>query len=249
MSKPVFRVALVSAAFFFGSTAPRAALAQWQYQTQQPLIDKFFPPNPLHLPTDYLNQLHDQHRLQRDRARLQADLDRGDAVAINRDMNRIQRDQRFLYWDRRDIQLDSLQRRDPWLPRQAPIPMGATLIPHPQYPGFGYLPADPTQLYALPQGSISPASTPSAPVVAPARVPVVIRNSGQPGAAVDYVVDGVTYRIDGGGAQELAVSPSSTIVYERGGASGARRYSLTAGVYEFRSERAEWALYRLPQGQ
>lgn len=252
MSKPMYRMTVVSAALFFGSVAPGPAVGQ--YPTQQPLIDKVgVVPNPFYLPADYLHQQCDQLRLRRDRAQLQADLDRGDAVAVNRDMNNIQRHQRSLWDDRRDIQRDSLHRRDPWVPYQPPIPMGATLIPDPRYPGYGYLPADPTQLYRLPQPSISPAPAPSgaapAPAPAPARASVLIRNGGQPGAAIGYVVDGVSYRTDGGGVQELAVGPSSTIVYERGGAAGVQRYRLAEGVYEFRPGAAGWALYRLPRAQ
>lgn len=67
--------------------------------------------------------------------------------------------------------------------------------------------------------------------------------------AVGYVIDGVSYRTDGGSIQELAVDPSSTIIYEPGGAAGAQRYTLAAGLYEFRQGEAGWALYRLPRAQ
>jgi hypothetical protein len=242
MSTPTHRRTMLAAAVLAATTWPRAAEAQ--SPPQQPLLDKIYLPNPLHLPQDFLIERHDEWRLRHDRARLRADLDRGDTVAVNRDLNRVQRDVRGIWYDRRRIQGDSFQPREPWVPPPAPVPMGATLIPHPQYPGYGYHPADPAQLYRLPQPVPPPG--PAVATADPAPVIVEIRNPGPPGTAVEYEVDGVTYRTEGGGVQKLTVGPSSIIRYDRGPGLGAQQYALSAGVYEFEPGAAGRALFKRP---
>lgn len=241
MSGPRQRHTSCAVMILVATMAPVAARGQSPGPTQQPLLDRFFLPDPFHLPGDILDEKLAEWRLRRDRARVQDDLDRGDAAAVNRDLNRVQRDTRWIWYDRRRIQGDSLHRRDPWLPAPAPLPMGATLVPHPQYPGYGYLPTDPTQLYRLPAPA---ADAPGDP--ASGRVPVEIRNSGPPGTAVTYEVDGVAYRTEGGGVRKLVVDPKSTIRYDRGLGLGDQRYALSAGAYEFRSGTGGLALFKLP---
>jgi hypothetical protein len=91
-----------------------------------------------------------------------------------------------------------------------------------------------------------PAASSAAPVTVPPQVAVVvIQNPEQSGLAVNYVVDGVTYRTERGGRQSLVVGPSSTIWYDRGGDFGVQRYALSVGVYEFRSSGAGWGLVKL----
>lgn len=192
----------------------------------------------------------DEWRLQRDQAQLQHDLERGDSARVNRDLNRIEMDQWWI----------GIDRRGGWsnLPLPQPITPGATLIPHPQYPGYGYYPANPTQLYQLkrpgPGSNPAPAgmaaassavgSTPGART-SPARVSVVILNSERSGGPVNYVVDRVTYKTDSGRLQRLAVGPSSSIAFDRGGDFGVQRYALSAGVYEFRTSDRGWALFKV----
>jgi hypothetical protein len=242
MSKPMYRRTILSATILLASIAPRPAHSQ----------------DPRDLPLDFLFQKVHEWELQHDQARLQNDMSGGDAASVNRDLNRIQRDERRLWYDRRRIRRDMWLPAGPWVPRQQPIPPGETLIPHPQYPGYGYYPSNPTQLYHLPQqvrfsnpgpaegASVGSASgtTPGVPAT-PAQVPVVIVNAGQSGTAVDYVVSGVIYKAESGQQQRLEVSPGSTIHYDRGGNLGEQRYALSAGVYEFRSSDAGWALFKL----
>ena len=147
----------------------------------------------------------------------------------------------------------------PWVPTPRKIPLEATLIPHPQYPGYGYYPSNPTQLYPLPQPALSPDPGPSekgsagpasgsasGATATPAPVSVVIVNAGPPGAAVEYVIDGIASRIESGQQQRLAVGSTSTILYDRGGDLGEQRYALSAGAYEFRASGTGWALFKLP---
>ena len=71
-----------------------------------------------------------------------------------------------------------------------------------------------------------PAASAPAPVTVTPQVAVaVILNLEQSGLAVNYVVDGVTYRTERGGRQSLVVGPSSTIWYDRGGDFGVQRYA------------------------
>ena len=193
----------------------------------------------------------DERRLEHDQAQLQADIRKGDSARVHRDLEQIQRDEWWLTVDRAGRHFG------PTPPLPNPIALGVALVPHPPYPGYGYDPSDPTQLYPLPQpapvlnpspagGSSShpaPGSTPGTPP--PAPLSVVIRNPAKWGVAVNYVVDGVTYKTESGGLQTLVVGPSSTIRYDRGGDFGVQRYALSAGEYEFRSSDTGWALVKL----
>jgi hypothetical protein len=243
MSKSMYRLTILSMTLWLASIAARPARAQ----------------DPFRLPEDFLFEKVDEWWLQHDEARLQNDINRGDALRVNRDLNRIQWDERRIWYDRRRIRRDLLLPPGPWVPWPQPIPMDSTLIPHPQYPGYGYYPSNPTQLYQLPQPASFPSPSPSGSVSAglasgstpgatapPAQVPVVIVNAGPSGTAIDYVIDGVAYKTESGQQQRLAVSPTSTILYNRGGDLGEQRYALSAGVYEFQSSDTGWALFKLP---
>jgi hypothetical protein len=238
MSKHLYRRTLLSATILLASMAPRPAHAQ----------------DPLRLPGDFVIQKVDEWALQYHEARLQDDINRGDSIRLKRDVKRIQGDEWRLWYDRRRIRRDMLLPPGPWAHQAQPILPGATLIADPQHPGYGYDPSSPTQLYPLPQstslpkpglpeavsdGSVSE-STPT-----PAQVPVVIVNAGRSGTAIDYVVDGFTYKIESGQHQRLSVGPTSTILYDRGGDLGDQRYALSPGVYEFRSSDSGWALFKL----
>jgi hypothetical protein len=186
----------------------------------------------------------DERRLERDQARLQRDMSQGNTAAVNRDLNRIREDQWWLNVDRQGAQGGQAA------PAAAP---GASLTPHPQYPGYGYYPSDPTQLYVLPQPAPSPpanttqessgASTASPPPSV--RVSVTILNSAETGGPVNYVVEGAVYTTESGESQRILVSPSSAILYDRGAEFGVQRYTLSSGVYEFRVSEKGWALYKL----
>lgn len=214
---------------------------------------------------DIFREWRDEFRLERDEARLQYDINSGNMARAYDDLNRIGWDERNIMIDRQNI------RSDLFLPYAAPMPAApmvgppATLIPHPQYPGYGYYPSNPSLLYPLPQPMPVPSNTPAGAVApggpaaglsptpgmtpntsaAPVEIPVVILNSEKTGVAVHYVVDGVAYTTQSGYSQRLVVSPRSTIVFDRGGRFGETKYSLSAGVYEFRPSDTGWALYKL----
>jgi hypothetical protein len=226
MLTPMFRYTLFCATILLASIATPQARAQ----------------DPTDLPVDFLFKGIHEWELERHQARLQNDIDRGDAAGMNRDLNRIQRDEWRLWYDRRRIRRDMWLPAGPWVPLPRSIPPGETLIAHPQYPGYGYYASNPTQLYQLPQPeapSILPTTT------AETQFAVVISNAGPSGATIDYVIDGVAYSTESSQHQRLVVSPRSTIVYNRGGDLGVQRYSLSAGVYEFQSHEAGWALFKL----
>lgn len=242
MTEPSYRRTILMATVLLAAIAPR--VAEGQAPTQQPLLDKIAIPNPLSLPDDLMYLGFDELRLRYRRAQLQADLERGDPVRINRDLNKIRVDERLQWRHRRNAQRDSFQQRDPWVPAAPRIPLGTGLVPDPQSPGYGFHPAEPTQLYRLPASMASPAVATASP--APAPVFAELRNSGAAGTAVNYEVDGVTYRIDGGAARKVAVGPSSIIRYDRGNGLGIQGYALRGGGYEFRSGAGGLALFRLP---
>lgn len=218
--------------------------------------------DPTNLPGDFVTQGIDRWLLQRHQARLQADMSRGDANAVNRDLYRLGNDEWRLERDRWKINHDLWRPEGSWAryPYHNPTgyPAAAPLIPHPLYPGYGYHASNPAQLYLLQQPVAAPSPAASAPgsgptatpSTAPAAAPisVVVVNAGPPGTAIDYVVNGVFYRIDGGQEQRLTVSPKSTIVYDRGGNLGPQRYTLSAGTYEFRSGDTGWALFKRRPG-
>lgn len=229
MFAPTFRPKLVLATIVLASMAPQLAGAQ----------------DPFALPGDLLLLKTRQSQLRHDRARLQEDIDRGDHDALVRDLHRVRRDERRIETDR------WLLRSHLFLPLTftthpqpiPPVPDNPSLIAHPQYPGYGYFPSDPTHLYRLPQpasllsAEASPGASPgraSAPASATAPLSVEIVNAGRPGEPVRCVIDGVAYTIEGGGRRKLTAGASSTIAYDRGGGLGEQRYSLSAGTYEFR---------------
>ncbi len=74
---------------------------------------------------------------------------------------------------------------------------------------------------------------------------IEIKSTGRPGAYVDYFIDGAAYQIGGGERRKLDVRLGATIAYDRGGDLGPQRYSLSAGVYEFRPSESGLALYKL----
>lgn len=237
MPDPMFRRTTLLAAIAISAIAPGPARAQ----------------NPLALPGDVLLLKTRQWQLRRDRARLQDDIDRGDAAALNHDLRRVRRDEVRVEWD------SWMLRSDLFLPlaftthpqRIPPVAPNPALILHPQYPGYGYFPSDPSHLYRLPQpASVTSAETPggASPAPAPAataEIPIEVVNAGRPGTNVDYIIDGVAYKVEGGRRQKLAVGPASTIAYDRGGGLGEQLYSLPAGVYEFRPADSGWAFVKL----
>jgi hypothetical protein len=252
MFEPTCRRAMLFTMLLLALIAPQPAAAQ----------------DPFGLPGDLLLLKVREVQVERDRARLQDDIDRGDSAGMNRDLQSIQRHERGVQrverWVRRDIFLPLGFYQLP--PRNPPVPPSPALIPHPQYPGYGYFPSDPDHLYRLPQPSsdasasasadpstptprstaIAPAATAPAPLQRPIIIEIV--NAGPPETNVYYAVDGVLYQIEGGQRQKIQVSPSSTVAYDPGGGLGTRRYSLSAGVYEFRPGDSGLALFKLITG-
>jgi hypothetical protein len=192
MSGPVYRRTILSATILLATMAPRAARAQ----------------NPIALPGDLLLLKTREWQLRHDRARLQDDIDRGDAAAVNSDLHRVRRDERRIEFDR------WMLRSDLFLPlaftthpqRIPPVPPDPTLIAHPQYPGYGYFPSDPSHLYRLPQpASVAGAGTSAAASAVPAR-----RRSRSPSRSSTR---------DGRGRMSIT---SSTVSLTRSRAAGAR---------------------------
>lgn len=192
----------------------------------------------------------DEKKLAHDEARLQADIQSGNSARVTRDLQQLQRDQWWLEVDRRGRAFG------PAPPLPNPLAATAGLgVPLP-YPGYGAAAATP-----LPGGGPSPLpvaapalGAPPTSLTVPAPAPgvlpwalpsVTIVNPRQTGTAVNYVVDGATYRTESGELQNLATGPSSTILYDRGGTFGVQRYALSAGVYEFRPSETGWALVKL----
>jgi hypothetical protein len=70
--------------------------------------------------------------------------------------------------------------------------------------------------------------------------------TGRPGTTVEFSIDGIACRIDGGQRQNLAVGTASIITYNAGSGVGEQRYSLPAGDYEFRETSSGWVLVKLP---
>jgi hypothetical protein len=198
--------------------------------------------NPFGVAGDLVVLKANQLFLKHDRARLQADIDRGDSAAIYRDLRRVRRDERSVEIDRwllrSDIFLPNMFA--PLPPRTPPVPPNPTLIPHPQYHGYGYFPSDPTHLYRLPE-----TAAPGGTTAAPPQASIEVVNAGGPGTAVDFSIDDATYRVEGGRQQAIGVGPSSTIRYDRGGGLGSQRYALSAGRYEFRPGEAGWVLMKV----
>lgn len=234
MSEPTMRRMLLSVAAVLLSIAPRPAEAQ----------------DPFDLPADFLVKRFDEWRLERDEARLQRDLSQGNGGRVNRDLNHIRMDEWRLWYDRARIRRDMFLPEGPWASPGPRIPRGATLVPRPQYPGYGYDPLNPNQVSALPQqpSAMAPAISGGGPVAA-GLVSVAIGNAGPAGTAIDYVVDGVAYRTASGQVQPLAVLPTATIRYNRGGGLGEQRYGLAEGRYQFQANDNGWNLYRLPPQQ
>ena len=142
MFTPMYRCTVLFATILLASIAARPARAQ----------------DPTDLPIDFLFKGIHEWELRYNQTRLENDINRGDAAGVNRDLNRIQRDEWKLWYDRRRIRRDMWLPAGPWVPLPRSIPMGETLITHPQYPGFGYYPSNPTQLYQLPQPGTLPGS-------------------------------------------------------------------------------------------
>jgi hypothetical protein len=239
MFEPTRRQTVLLATILLASMEPRHAGAQ----------------DPFALPGDLLLLKARELEVRHERARLQDDIDRGDTAGMNRDLQLIRRHERSVErlgrWVRRDVFFPL--GFYPLPPRGAPVPPNPALIAHPQYPGYGYFTSDPDHLYRLPQpvsvtnaGTRSDGSTIRAPAAtASARAPIEIINAGPPGASVEYFVDGVAYQIEGGARQKLDVGPRSTVAYHRASGLGKWRYSLSAGVYEFRPVDSGWALFKV----
>lgn len=204
---------------------------------------------------DVQQEVYDMQRLNADRSRLNYDLSNGNLFGALIDELRIGVDQQRVQGDEMRLQYD--------LSRQpygfAPLP-GQTLVPHPQYPGYYYYPSNPGQLYYYPNqppqampsangpaqvqpnalpGPVSAANTASAPAIS-----VTIRNQDSSGLSINYTVNGTPYSTANGSVQTLDVPARAQIAFDRGGAFGATRYTLAAGLYDFQITERGWDLYK-----
>jgi hypothetical protein len=243
MFAPTWRRLMLFAVFLSASMAAPSARAQ----------------DPLGLPGDLLVLKVRELQAKRDRARLQDDINRGDAAAVNRDLRLVRRHERDVQMVRRWAQRDLFLPPGfyPMPPRAAQVPVNPSLIPHPQYPGYGYFPSDPDHLYRLPEGATgttegatAAASTAgAADGTRGARMSIEIVNTAPAGTTVTFFINGVAYQIEGGGRRKLDVRPRSTIAYDRIGGLGRWRYTLSSGVYEFQPLESGWALFKVgPSG-
>ncbi len=204
--------------------------------------------DPRRLPFEFLYKGFEEWKLGHDQTRLQRDIAEGNTDQASNDMYKIQMDEWRINRVQRQIRRDMFLPGGPRVPKPTQTGVGATLVPHPQYPGYGYDPSNPTQLYPLAQqGSQDnpgqPASSTGA-TTPPAAELAEIVNTNQSGSAVSYVIDGATYTTDAGQRQKVSVTPSSTIVFTPGAGLNDQQYALSTGLYEFRSTGAGWALFR-----
>src|SRR5262249_5262358 len=96
--------------------------------------------------------------------------------------------------------------------------------------------ARPSEVTAFPQPI--PGPTGAAPTAS-----ITIVNAGPVGVA--FAINGVAHLVASGSRQKIILAPASTITYDGGGSIGQRRYSISQGLYEFRSTNEGWALYKL----
>ncbi|HEU5115814.1 MAG TPA: hypothetical protein VFT74_03985 [Isosphaeraceae bacterium] len=148
------------------------------------------------------------------------------------------------------------------------------LVPHPSYPGYYYYPSNPGQLYTLP-GQQTAATTPSATTAnlttttytAPAsnttptasaspsasnptpparRVSVSVINPDDYGVDLKFTADGKSYSLPSGYTQNLDLTSTSVIAFDRGSQFGNARYTVSNGSYEFKYTEHGWDLYKKP---
>ncbi len=177
---------------------------------------------------DIVNRALAERRLENLRAKLRRDAELGDIAAVDCDARRI----------------DNVMYRiaiHEWLARWNSR----------CYPDFYPIRTDCESAAAIAQAT-HPTPSPYPRQLVPARrpmaapkIPITIVNAESAGVSVGFAIDGVTYQAAAGSRQDLAVAPDAHITYDAGGSLGERRYSLSQGVYEFRSTGEGWALYKL----
>jgi hypothetical protein len=220
---------------------------------------------------DIWNQAKAEHRLQHVQEKLRRDAERCDSAAADRDARRIENLKYRIVVDEWLIRQNSLYnpgcyphtlRMDPitcdaiaqaaspaqfpYHPQPAlpPGPIDTYLLTPTPTPGLIF----PSGLTPIPGSTYSsqPASTPG-PMAAARTISIAIVNAEPAGGAgIAFAIDGVAYQAAGGSRQDLTVAPGSNITYDGGGSLGQRRYSISPGLYEFRSTPEGWALYKLP---
>ncbi len=217
---------------------------------------------------DIQREFSDENQLQRDVRRYQHDVATGHYLSAAADRARILNDESNIRYDQSIVQND--------LGYQASIRpgyQGASLVPHPQYPGYFYYPTQPGQLYYYPQSSAvppqvpvsptfvgppSPSSAGIGPVGGPAvanpatynvspplrTITVLISNPAETGVPINFAVDGTAYSVPSGYTQKVTATASSVVEFDRGDLFGDGRYGLSDGGYEFRYTDKGWELYK-----
>jgi hypothetical protein len=151
--------------------------------------------------------------------------ERGDAAGVGRNLYRINEVKYRMAVDDWLIRMQSLHDPGYYPPRTDAV--SAAYIAEA---------ARPSEVTAFSQ--TIPAPTGAAPTAS-----ITIFNAGPVDFA--FAINGVAHLVTSGTRQRLILAPASTITYDGGGSIGQRRYSISQGLYEFRSTDEGWALFKL----
>ena len=179
---------------------------------------------------DIVNQAMAERQLQHAQAKLRRDAERGNPAAVDRDARRIANLRFRITVDEWLIRKNSLQEPGCYPYPVRLDPMSCAVIADAARSLEGHYPA-----------SMFPRQP---PMVNP-PVPIAIINATPAGANVAFAINGVEHQVAPGSRQELAVAPDATITFDGGGSLGQRRYQVSKGRYEFRSNSEGLALYKL----
>ncbi len=147
-----------------------------------------------------------------------------------------------------------------------------SLVPHPSYPGYYYYPSNPGQLYYYPgqqpaqttatTATVTPTTytapatnaTPTAnsnpvasnPTPPARRVAVSVINPEDYGVDIKFSADGKSYTLPSGYTQNLDLTSTSVVTFDRGSQFGNARYTVSNGAYQFKYTEHGWDLYKKP---
>jgi hypothetical protein len=201
---------------------------------------------------DIANQAHAEKQLRHVQEKLRRDTERGCVAASDRDVRRIDNltyriamDEWLIRWNMRQNPGFYPIRTDPVscaAIAQAGQPVSSPYPPQIRLTAEA-MAAPPT---SDPYAPASPPDSTPAPPSTPATTSATIFNVAPASISVTFSIDGVSTQSAGGSRQDVIVAPGSIITYDAGGSLGQRKYSITQGLYEFRSTAEGWVLYKLP---